>query len=80
MAYYNNTWFINTIYKVEVFIIVEKSKQTIANQKWENKNKEYASYLKSRSSARSFIRNKATLEDLKELKALIEEREGLLNK
>ncbi|MBM7868902.1 hypothetical protein JOC70_000371 [Clostridium pascui] len=59
---------------------MEKSKQTIANQKWENKNKEYASYLKSRSSARSFIRNKATLEDLKELKALIEEREGLLNK
>lgn len=56
-----------------------KSKQTIANQKWENKNKEYASYLKSRSSARSFIRNKATLEDLKEFKILIEEREKLLN-
>lgn len=79
MAYYNNTRFINIIYKVEVFIIVEKSKQTIANQKWENKNKEYASYLKSRSSAKSFIRNKATLEDLKELKILIEEREELLN-
>lgn len=58
---------------------MEKAKQTIANQKWENKNKEYASYLKSRSSARSFIRNKATLEDLKELKILIEEREALLN-
>ncbi|MBE6067778.1 MAG: hypothetical protein E7211_08810 [Clostridium lundense] len=58
---------------------MEKAKQTIANQKWENKNKEYASYLKSRSSAKSFIRNKATLEDLEELKVLIEERENLLN-
>ncbi|MPN21646.1 hypothetical protein SDC9_169026 [bioreactor metagenome] len=56
----------------------EKAKQTIANEKWENKNREYASYLKSRSSARSFIRNKATLEDLEELKILIEEREKLL--
>lgn len=58
---------------------MEKAKQTIANQKWENKNKEYASYLKSRSSAKSFIRNKATLEDLKEIKILIEEREKLLD-
>lgn len=53
---------------------MEKAKQTIANQKWEEKNKEYASYLKSRSSARSFIRNKATLEDLEELEQLISER------
>ncbi|BDR82570.1 hypothetical protein DP122_05180 [Clostridium tetani] len=58
---------------------MEKNKQTIANQKWENKNREYASYLKSRSSARSFIRNKATLEDLGELKQLIKEREENLN-
>lgn len=56
----------------------EKAKQTIANQKWEDKNKAYASYLKSRSSARSFIRNKATLEDLEELKQLIEERKNIL--
>lgn len=55
-----------------------KSSQTIANKKWEDKNREYASYLKSRSSARSFIRNKATLEDLEELKALIVEREKSL--
>lgn len=53
----------------------KKSKQTIANQNWEKKNKEYASYLKSRSSARSFIRNKATLEDIEELRKLINERE-----
>ncbi|WP_061306792.1 hypothetical protein [Clostridium botulinum] len=55
-----------------------KSKQTIANQKWEEKNRTYASYLKSRSSAKSFIRNKATLEDIEELKNLLKEREELL--
>lgn len=52
----------------------EKAKQTIANQKWEKNNREYASYLKSRSSARSFIRNKATIEDLEELEQLIATR------
>lgn len=57
----------------------ELSKQTIANQKWEQKNKEYASYLKSRSSARSFIRNKATIEDLEAFKKLIKERELVLS-
>ncbi|NFP92426.1 hypothetical protein [Clostridium sporogenes] len=56
----------------------EKSKQTIANQNWEKKNREYASYLKSRSSARSFIRNKATLEDIEEFRNLLKEREELL--
>ncbi|APC82208.1 hypothetical protein [Clostridium botulinum] len=55
-----------------------KSKQTVANQNWEKKNREYASYLKSRSSARSFIRNKATLEDIEELRNLLKEREELL--
>lgn len=59
--------------------MVEKSKQTIANQKWEKKNREHASYLKSRSSARSFIRNKATLEDIEELRALLNKREEKLN-
>lgn len=53
----------------------KKYNQAKYNQTWENKNKEYSSYLKSRSSARSFIRNKATLEDLEELKKLIKERE-----
>ncbi|APQ67633.1 hypothetical protein CF088_03775 [Clostridium botulinum] len=57
---------------------MEKSKQTIANQNWEKKNREYASYLKSRSSARSFIRNKATLEDIEEFRDLLKEREELL--
>jgi hypothetical protein len=39
---------------------------------------ERASYISSRSSARSFIKNKDTLEDLKELKELIVNRENLL--
>lgn len=52
--------------------------QTKANKNWSEKNKEYSSYLKSRSSARSFIRNKATEEDLKELEQLIEERKKQL--
>ncbi|MCW6059795.1 hypothetical protein LAV35_03515 [Clostridium sporogenes] len=57
---------------------MKKSKQTIANEKWEKKNREYASYLKSRSSAKSFIRNKATLEDIEEFRDLLKGREELL--
>ncbi|NYS33784.1 hypothetical protein HZZ02_08505 [Streptococcus danieliae] len=49
-----------------------------ANEKWAENNKERRSYLSSRSSARSFIRNKATLEDLDELTQLIEERRNML--
>ena len=37
-------------------------------------NKERRNYLSRRSSARSFICNAATQEDLLELKAMIEER------
>lgn len=54
-------------------------KQTEANKKWQEKNKERAKYLSSRSVARSFIRNKATIEDLEEFKQLIAERENILN-
>lgn len=50
----------------------------VADKKWAEKNKEHKSYLKYRSTARSFIRNKATLEDLEELKKLIKERESML--
>lgn len=57
----------------------EKKKMTEAqkraDEKWRKNNKEHASYLRSRSSARSFIRNKATKEDLKELLELIKEKE-----
>lgn len=52
----------------------ETTAQTEANKRWQEKNKEYSNYLKSRSTARSFIRNKATLEDIEELEKLIEER------
>lgn len=43
-----------------------------AQKRWNDKNKERRSYLSSRSSARSFIRNKATIEDLQELRAMID--------
>ncbi|ENA2764860.1 hypothetical protein ABF129_003064 [Listeria monocytogenes] len=51
--------------------------QLKANKNWQEKNKEHANYLKSRSAARSFIKKKATLEDLKELEKLI--IEGKIN-
>ncbi|EAC3569756.1 hypothetical protein AX840_13555 [Listeria monocytogenes] len=51
--------------------------QLKANKAWQDKNKEHANYLKSRSAARSFIKNKATLEDLEELEKLI--IEGKIN-
>ncbi|EAG9996749.1 hypothetical protein D4D10_10600 [Listeria monocytogenes] len=51
--------------------------QLKTNKEWQSKNKEHANYLKSRSAARSFIKNKATLEDLKELEKLI--IEGKIN-
>ena len=54
--------------------------QKQADEKWRNNNKEHATYLRSRSSARSFIRTKATLEDLDELENLIHERRALLKK
>lgn len=53
--------------------------QKKAKKNWEEKNRDHASYLKSRSSARSFIRNKASFEDLEELENLIKERRNLLN-
>jgi len=55
-----------------------KISQKQANKHWEEKNKEYSNYLKSRSAARSFIRNKANLDDLDELEQLIAERRNVL--
>lgn len=48
--------------------------QLKANKSWQEKNKEHANYLKSRSAARSFIKKKATLEDLAELEIAIKQR------
>lgn len=54
------------------------SKQTIANKKWQQDNKERAKYLSNRSRSRSFIRNEATADDLDELETLIAERRKAL--
>lgn len=52
----------------------EKNNQTEANKKWQEKNREKARYLRNRSTARGFIKNQATEEDLIELENLIAER------
>ena len=52
----------------------EKNNQTEANKKWQEKNREKARYLRNRSTARGFIKNQATEEDLIELESLIAER------
>lgn len=54
--------------------------QKKADKKWIENNKEHASYLRSRSSARSFIRNKANIDDLEELEKLIYEKRESINK
>lgn len=56
----------------------EKNKQTEANKRWQEKNKEKSKYLRNRSTARNFIKNKATKEDIEELKKLIKFREAEL--
>ena len=45
--------------------------QRNADKRWRENNREYANYLRNRASARCFIRNRATLEDLVELEGLI---------
>ncbi|MGQ4560049.1 hypothetical protein ACUIJQ_12340 [Levilactobacillus hammesii] len=42
-----------------------------ANKKWDNANRERVNYISARSTARSFIRKKATNDDLQELLKLI---------
>ena len=57
---------------------MEKKRKAVynpeADKRWKEKNREHRNYLTSRGAARSFIRNKATREDLLELKSLIEGR------
>ena len=56
-------------------------KQQEANKRWRESSpeaKEKSNYLKMRSAARSFIRNRATLEDIKEMENMLNERESLL--
>lgn len=48
--------------------------RTEANKRWQQQNKDYSNYLKARSTARGFIKNRATVEDLAELEELIRVR------
>jgi len=48
--------------------------QKRAKQKYRQQNKDKTNYLGARSAARSFIRTKATKDDLEELEELIKER------
>nr|DAL93183.1 MAG TPA: hypothetical protein [Caudoviricetes sp.] len=48
--------------------------QAKATKKWNANNREHRNYLSKRSSARSFIRNHATVDDLNELEELIKEK------
>ena len=54
--------------------------QSDYNKEWESKNREKSNYIKARSSCRSFIKNKATKEDVVELRELLDTREKELNK
>lgn len=56
-----------------------KEGQTEANKRYSEKNKEHRNYLSARSGARSFIRNKATLDDLNELADLIQKQKGIIS-
>lgn len=52
--------------------------QTKATKKWNENNREHRNYLSKRSSARSFIRNHATMDDLNELEEIIKEKKEAL--
>lgn len=54
--------------------------QRNADKRWREKNRDHANYLKNRTSARCFIRNRATLKDIGELEVLIKERVEVLKK
>lgn len=49
-----------------------------ADKKWNEENKKHRQYLGARSSAKSFIRRKATMDDLVALEELIEARKKYL--
>lgn len=50
-----------------------------ADKKYCEANREHRAYLQDRSKARTFIKNKATLQDLEELKEFIRIKEIELN-
>jgi hypothetical protein len=52
--------------------------QAAAQKRYDANNKEKRNYLRARSATRSFIRNKATAEDIDELQSLLDERRNEL--
>ena len=53
--------------------------QAEANKRYREKKKVHRNYWSARSGARSFIRNKATLDDLNELADLIQKQKGIIS-
>lgn len=57
---------------------MQESKVSDAQQRaiknWDKKNREKSNYIKSKSATKSFIKNKATKEDLEELIQLINDK------
>ncbi|MCM2584807.1 hypothetical protein NDQ54_01705 [Lactiplantibacillus plantarum] len=51
-----------------------------ANKKWDENNKERKKYIVKRSTAKGFIRDYATDDDLTELLTLISDRHNFLHK
>ena len=64
----------STLFLIEFTNQRIKKENQKATKKWAANNREQSNYLKNRSAARSFIKNKAQKEDLLELMNLIEER------
>lgn len=50
----------------------EQDKNAERSRKWREENKERFAYLRARSSARSFVRKRATKEDMEELLHIFE--------
>lgn len=60
-------------FKGEKYMVLTDA-QKRANEKWHKNHRDRANYIAMRSSARSFIRKKSTLDDLIELQNIIEDR------
>ena len=54
--------------------------QKNANKKWAEENREHSNYLKNKSACKTFIRKRATLEDLEEISKLLLEKKIKLMK
>lgn len=56
-----------------------REKKAAADKRYAEKNKDKVNYIKSKSSAKSFILKKCTKDDLEEVLDWIEERRNILN-